>query len=154
MNVLIKVSGDAKSIPLVEGFIRSEAEKKERHVVVLVGGGTEISRQLKSAGYPVAFNETFQPPRRITRTRQEKLIVQGVLADEVTDWQTRLADMPNIKIISPFQDIGGVLCNVNGDDFVKMCCTEFDEVIVVTRSDRVDAKQALFANFPVRLIHF
>ena len=121
-------------------------------VALIPGGGTQISQALEKVGYVVQFDHRYNPARRITKTLAEKQIVKYQLMAQVFFWRRLLVNFPNVHVISPFQDFGGILCNVNGDDFVKALCTEFDETYVLTRADRKEAKEELFKGFPVHVI--
>jgi len=43
---------------------------------------------------------------------------------------------------------GSVLCPINGDDLVIAYEKGFDEVIVVTKRDRIDNKKTKFRDYP------
>ncbi len=152
MKTLIKVSGDAMLSEQAEELIQSYAVGEGSQVVVVVGGGTEISRQLSEAGYEIKFDERYDPPRRIAPSFEEKCIIRGVLDDQVIDWRSRVGDLPNVEVISPFETFGRVLCNINGDDLVRAICTEFDVTFVLTKQERKAKKKKTFAGLPVKIL--
>jgi len=73
-NVLVKVSGDVIENDYFKKFVINLAKKS--FVVVVVGGGTEISERLSEAGYKVIFDDIHG---RITESWEERKIAREVL---------------------------------------------------------------------------
>lgn len=63
-NVLIKASGDVFESKAFKYFVAQKA--KESFVVIVVGGGTEISKRLEAAGYTITFDDVHG---RITKSK-------------------------------------------------------------------------------------
>jgi hypothetical protein len=142
-NILIKGSGDITKDQKFIDFVLSKVQFN--YVVVICGGGTKISEAFKEAGYPVNFDERGC---RITKTREERMLMCDVLEKEKKDLCQRLGDNHNPYIVAPLLDVGSVLCPINGDDLVKAYYLGFDEIYVFTLSGRLEKKKTIFKDFP------
>jgi len=59
------------------------------------------------------------------------------------------------KVVIPVLDISGVLCHLNGDQFVLSAYLGFDILYVITAEERVNKKRELFASYPkVKVVGF
>lgn len=141
-NILMKISGDLAESKKALDLIKKYSE--ENYVVVTPGGGSQINKAFEKAGLEIKFGaagrETSFKGRQISRDileenqrlLQNKFIEEGINA--------------NIEI--PIVYIGGVLCPVNGDDFVITAYNGFDKIYIITTPERVKEKEKKFAEFP------
>lgn len=141
-NVLIKASGDVTWSSEFLNFTRRKA--KDNYVVVICGGGTKVSKELKAAGYEVRFDENHG---RITETLTERRIARDVLECEAQKLEDRFVGK-GVVVLPPILYAGSVLCHINADNLVKAYYLGFDEIYVFTRQDRLDAKQESFRSYP------
>ena len=139
-NCLVKLSGDVLTNEVLE-WIRDLS--LSYFVVVCVGGGTQINKAFKEAGYPVGKHG---PLGRETNTFAERRLARSVLEDNQTSVQDNLARLGahSVTVVIPVLEIGGVLCHINGDEFLKLCYHGFNMLYAVTTEDRVDEKIKLF----------
>ena len=66
-NILIKASGDIFKSKAFKYFVTEIA--RQSFVIIIVGGGTEISKRFSAAGYTIAFDDVHG---RITETWEER----------------------------------------------------------------------------------
>ena len=140
-NVLIKVSGDVKDHPYFLAF--AEGKAKGNYVVIITGGGTQVSSALEKAGYRVQYNEHG----RVTATWEERKIARDVLEKEAKDLEDKFLGK-GIVILPPILYAGSVLCHINADNLVKAFYLGFDEIYVFTLKERAETKEKEFANYP------
>jgi acetylglutamate kinase len=140
-NILIKGSGDVLGSPKFIRFIKEKTRKN--NIVVICGGGTQISKALIEAGYEIRYDHLG----RITKTEEEKDIARKILEKERKNLKRSLNDR-NIHIISPILKIGSVECHINADNLVKACYLGFDSVYVFTLKNRVINKKKIFKDYP------
>ena len=140
-NVLIKVSGDVKDHPYFLAF--AEGKTKGNYVVIITGGGTQVSNALEKAGYRVQYNEHG----RVTATCEERKIARDVLEKEAKDLEDKFLGK-GIVILPPILYAGSVLCHINADNLVKAFYLGFDEIYVFTLKARAETKEKEFANYP------
>jgi hypothetical protein len=143
-NTLIKGSGDVTEKKEFVDFINEKT--RDSYVVVIPGAGTKISTTLRESGYEVAFDDFG---RRIMNTREERLIMELVLEEEVRRLQTIFSPQRMlVKVIPSFLFAGPVIVPINGDDLVKAYDLGFDEKYVFTTQDRVEKKKQIFKDYP------
>lgn len=140
-NILIKVSGDVKDNKRFREFAINLA--KNSFVVVVVGGGTEISKKLKEAGYDIAFDDVHG---RITETWEERKIAREVLEKNAKNLQDSFVGR-GIIVVPSVVDIVGITCHINGDNYVKSAYLGFDELYVFTLKKRETTKKEIFKNY-------
>lgn len=143
-TAFVKVSGDMLENREVLEWLRSLAES--RYLVICTGGGTQINDAFAKAGFPV---RTHGPLGREHASFDERQLARNVLEQN----QARLQDMLAVEripavVVVPVLDIGGVLCHVNGDTYLLAAYLGYDELYVVTTSDRVKQKEQAFAPYP------
>lgn len=143
-NILIKVSGDEYSNPAFLAWIKELV--KTAYVVICVGGGTQIKEEFRKRGFPEA---NYGPLGRETTTLEERQIARDVLERNQTHLQNLLADQGiHVPVVIPLLDIAGVLCHINGDQYLITAYLGFDTLYVVTVPERVAMKQEQFAHLP------
>lgn len=140
-NILIKISGDLIENEEVLKFVKDCS--LTGYVVVIPGAGKQINKVFREANLKIKFGdagrETNFKGRQISRDileenqrlLQNKFIKEGINA--------------NIEI--PIIYIGGVLCSVNGDDFIINAYNSFDKIYVITILERVKEKEKKFVKF-------
>lgn len=121
-------------------FIKNKAKKNS--VVVICGGGTQISEALLRAGYKIKYDEHG----RIAKTIKEKDIIRKVLEKHKGELE-KIINSKNAKIAIPILKVEGVDCHINGDNLVKACYLGFDNIYVFTIKDRIKGKQEIFKNY-------
>lgn len=149
-NCLIKLSGDCLKGSVLE-WIR---ELSSTHfVVICVGGGTQIKEAFAKAGFP---DSAYGPLGRETKTFSERQLARDVLERNQAEVQDLLAEVGiHAVVVIPVLEIGNVLCHVNGDQFVLTAYLGFDELYVVTTSEREAKKKEFFALYEkVKVVSF
>lgn len=138
-NILVKISGDTLGNETLDWI---EELSRDHFVVVCVGGGTQINEAFAEAGLPVG---KFGPLGRETQTFQERQLARDVLEKNQAAVQDELA-LRGVyaSVVIPVLDIGTVLCHINGDQFVLAAYHGFDNIFVVTTTERVVEKAKLF----------
>jgi hypothetical protein len=153
---LVKASGDLRGNEKAIAFVGSlSSDNPLGRIVFVPGGGSYASALLAAQGHEIQYDTRFTPPRRKTKTLDEKLTVATVLVEERDTWAVAFADLSNVEVISPFQWPAGLPVNTNGDDLVWLWFTEFDETYILTLADRVESKRKIFGKFPeIQIIPF
>ena len=141
-NILIKASGDVFKSDAFKYFATQKA--KESFVVIVVGGGTEISKRLEAAGYTIAFDDVHG---RITESWEERKIARDVLEENAKKLQDDLVGT-GVFVVPSIIDIAGVTCHINGDNYIKSAYLGFDTLYVFTTKERVKAKSKIFKGYP------
>lgn len=143
-NVFVKVSGDVVENNALDEWLR--ALSKDAFVVVCVGGGTQINAILTEAGYQL---KPHGPLGRELETFKERQLVRDVLEANQSALQDRLG-MKGIQVtvVIPVQEWGTVLCHMNGDEAVRAAYLGFDELYLVTTSERLTNKNLQFQDLP------
>ena len=150
-SVFVKVSGD---LFLSENFLGGLMKlTRDFFVVICVGGGTQINKALKKAGYET---KKHGPLGRETSSFEEKQIARDVLEENQMRLQDILADRKiPATVVIPVIDVGSVLCHVNGDTFVRTVYLGFDQIYIATTPERAEQKRKDFADLPkVRVLPF
>jgi acetylglutamate kinase len=156
-NCLVKLTGDLikpSGIDMhLKIHLRDLTFTEKRHVVIVVGGGTQINRAFKKAGLPV---EKFGPFGRETKSLKARQIARDVLETNQAMLQDLLQDADiSAEVVIPVITSGSVLCHVNGDQYVYSVYNGFDEIHIVTKEDRVEKKQEQFKDYPkIKVIGF
>ena len=142
-NLLIKVSGDLLEDKQTLRFIKEKGERN--YVVVLCGGGTEITKQLETAGIEFEFG----PSGRITNF-EGRQIARGILERQQAELQDLfIRKKIDAAIEIPVISIGGVLCHVNGDAYLRnIGYNTFDELYCITTQERKEKKEKNFNEYP------
>ena len=140
--MLIKVSGDLVRSKQVLRFIKEKGMIS--YVVALCGGGTAITQALDAEG--IKFN--FGPSGRITDFRGRQ-IARDILEKRQTEIQDIFVqEKINATVEIPVISIGGVLCHINGDDYLKnVGYNTFDELYCITTKERIKKKQEIFSKY-------
>lgn len=146
-NVLIKISGDLVKDERTLNFIAERA--RGNFVVVISGGGTEISEELKAAGIKFEFG----PAGRITDYAGRQ-IARDILERHQAQLQDEFITRGiNVVVVIPVIEIGTVLCHINGDDFLKLGYNSFDALYCFTRLEKIQDKENVFREYPkIRVI--
>jgi len=143
-NILVKVSGDVFLKPEFVGWIGMFSP--ESHVVICVGGGTQIKEEFKRRGFKA---DNFGPLGRETRTAEEHQAAREILESNKIKLEELLAKAhAEAVVVIPMFDIGGVSCHVNGDQYLKAAYLGFDRLYVVTLWDRAELKRRHFLGLP------
>jgi len=140
-NVLIKASGDVFESKAFKYFVAQKAT--ESFVVIVVGGGTEISKRLEAAGYTITFDDVHG---RITKSWEERKIARDVLEENAKKLQDDLVGT-GAFVVPSIIDIAGVTCHINGDNYIKSAYLGFDELYVFTTENRLKAKSKIFRGY-------
>ena len=140
-NVLIKASGDVLESKALKNFVTQKAKKS--FVVIVVGGGTAISKRLEVAGYAIAFDDVHG---RITESWEERKIARDVLEENTKKLQDDLVGT-GAFVVPSIIDIAGVTCHINGDNYIKSAYLGFDELYVFTTKNRLKAKSKIFRGY-------
>lgn len=140
-NILIKGSGDVTAHEKFLNFVKEKA--KESFVVVICGGGTQVSEALQEAGYEIRYDEHG----RVTESWEERKIARDVLELEQQQLQDKLIGT-GAYVITPMLEVATVLCHINADALVKACYLGFKEIYVFTLQNRISDKQSAFAGYP------
>ena len=141
-NILVKASGDVIENNYFKKFVTNLAKKS--FVVVVVGGGTEISEKLSKAGYEIVFDDMHG---RVTESWEERKIAREVLEKNAKTLQDFFVGK-GIFVISSVIDVAGVTCHINGDNYIKSAYLGFDELYVFTLKDRSKKKEQIFQDYP------
>lgn len=140
-KILIKASGDTLNDSKFIKFVKKKAESNK--IVVICGGGTQISEALVKAGFKIKYNHLG----RVIGTRKEKKIIKNVLEREKNNLQ-KLINNKKVEIVTPVLKAGSIECHINADNLVKAYYLGFDNAYVFTLKDRITGKQEIFKNYP------
>ncbi|TAK94846.1 hypothetical protein EPO05_05715 [Patescibacteria group bacterium] len=140
-NILLKASGDVLHNPKFIKFVQGKAVGNR--VVVICGGGTQISNALVEAGYKIEYDDLG----RVVKTEKEKRIVENILGKQKNTLRKSVGAQ-KVEIVVPVLKAGTVSCHINGDNLVKAYYLGFDAVYVFTLKDRIGAKKKFFKDFP------
>ncbi len=144
---MIKVSGDIINSKRFKDFAIRLA--KTSFVVVIVGGGTEISRRLIEAGYEIRFDDIHG---RITEGWEERKIAKEVLEESAKKLQDIFIGK-GVFVVPSIIEVAGVTCHINGDNYIKSAYLGFDELYVFTLKNRRQKKKKIFEKYPkVRVV--
>lgn len=150
-NIFVKISGDLIDNEQVLHWL-AECSKKGR-VVICVGGGTQINNALVEAGIPL---REHGPLGREHQSEKERRIAEEILAKNV-EKVCALCKEQAIKceIIPPIIEIGGVRCHINGDQIILAAYLGYDQLFVLTTTDRVEKKESEFKQYPkIKVVGF
>lgn len=119
---------------------------KNYSVVICVGGSSQINEAFKKIGLPVS---KFGPLGRELENLKEKQLAKDVLGKNKIKIQSLLKRFGiKAKVVIPVLDVSGVLCHLNGDQFVLSAYLGFDDLYVITAKKRIAEKKKKFANYP------
>lgn len=151
-NVLVKVSGDESKNPDFLNWIKQL--DREAYVVLCVGGGTQINQKL--AEYKIDPAKPHGPLGRELESFELRQVARDVLELNQRDLEDQLAELgTHVHVEIPVVYVAGVLCHVNGDQFVKTAYLGFDELYVVTTPEREEKKREDFVGLPkVKVVSF
>lgn len=150
-TAFVKVSGDVCENAVFMEFLRSRAQT--HYLVVCVGGGTQISEALREHGVVSAPDGPLG--RELTTFTQRQIARDALEVNQATLQDALAARGISATVVIPVLDIGGVLCHVNGDVYLRSAYNGFDDLFVATLVDRVEVKQQAFQDLPkVRIIGF
>lgn len=139
--VFVKVSGDLFTSPDFISRLKV-IEKNAQHLVICVGGGTQINKALQQAGFKI---KKHGPLGRALVTNEERQIAKDVLNMNAAKLRDLISAFAlSIEVIIPIFCIGSILCHVNGDEFVKTVYHGFDRIYIFTTKDRVTKKAREF----------
>ncbi len=141
-NILVKVSGDVIKNNYFTEFVTDLAT--QYFVVVVVGGGTEISERLSKAGYEIIFDDIHG---RVTESWEERKIARDVLEKKAKALQDFFVGK-GVFVVPSVINIAGVTCHINGDNYIKSAYLGFDKLYVFTLKDRVEQKKQIFKGYP------
>jgi len=156
-NCLVRVSGDLVDVQDMDTSLLSHlyelTHKKKYHMVVSVGGGTQINKAFKKAGLEVGF---FGPFGRETGSLKERQLARDILEVNQAKMQDLLQnDNIPAEVVIPVIMCGSVLCHVNGDQYVYSVYNGFDVIYVATKASRVAKKKEQFKDYPkIKVIGF
>lgn len=146
-TMFVKASGDVCTSRAFLNFIRKEAGSY--FIVIVVGGGTQISERLNEAGYTENHGWRFGALGRELTDFKARQIARDVLEENQAKLQDILArEVITATVTIPVLDIGSVLCHVNGDQMLLTTYLGYDRLVVVTTPERVLTKEEQFKQFP------
>lgn len=135
-NAFVKISGNLLQNTAVEKWLRTLAESY--FVVVCIGGGEQINEAFSEREWPVRFG----PLGRITTSLPERQVARDALEQNQAAVQDMLDEKGiNARVIIPVEEIGGVLCHVNGDVLMLAAYLGFDKLFLLTLTERVERKK-------------
>lgn len=135
-NAFVKISGNLLENAAVLEWLRELA--RFYFVVICIGGGEQINAVYKERGLPIKFG----PLGRITRSLEERQIARDILEENQAIIQDLLDEKEiNARVIIPVEEIGGVLCHINGDIMMLASYLGYDKLFILTTKDRVEKKQ-------------
>ncbi len=142
-QILIKITGDLRGNPEILDLIRDQASVGD--VVVLIGGGTDITEALKSQD--PAYEPNFREEGRVLTEPWQKIVAKKVLENNRSYLQKKLRNAQiTAKVIIPvMQPTPGVICHVNADKYAAHLSNGFDRVFIITLPKRLRAKKKEFA---------
>ncbi len=147
-NALIKVSGNLlKNKKVIEWIKKID---KKYSIVILIGGGEQISEAFKKKGWKIKFG----PLGRITKTLEEKQLARDILEKNQAQVQDMLDEKGiSARVIIPVLDIATVLCHVNGDIEVLAAYNGFDKIFVLTLKKNVENKAVWLKQLAKSFVH-
>jgi acetylglutamate kinase len=147
----MKVSGDLIEQHNVLWWI-GQIAAIENYVVICTGGGTQINEAFAERG----IKPDFGPLGRKTNTFEERQLARDVLERNQAKVQDLLMEYEiHAEVIIPVVYAGSVLCHVNGDTMVETVYNGFDQIYVLTREDRAEAKREEFKEYPkIKVVGF
>ncbi len=135
-NAFVKLSGNLLDNPAVILWLRELT--KAYYVAICIGGGEQINKAFEQAGYPVKFG----PMGRVTSTLAQRQLARNVLEQNQALVQDLLDDHGiSARAIVPVDNIGGVLCHVNGDVMLLAAYNGYDKLYMLTTEARVEKKR-------------
>lgn len=141
-NLLVKLSGNLLSNPQVFEYLRVRC--REYAVVLCTGGGEQINTAFKREGFPIRFG----PFGRVTRSLDERQLARDELERNQAEVQDLLAEheIPVTAVIVPVlnEEIGTVICHVNGDLYPVLAFNGYDRIEVCTLESRRAQKEAFY----------
>ncbi len=151
-NTFVKIPCDLLGMEEVFAFLAT-VEKLCHHLVVCVGGGSQISQALREEGIESAFGSLG---REITDDRGRAIALK-ILNGNVGRFNAGLAEREiRATVLTPVLEIGGVLCGVlclvNGDIYTLSAYHGFSQLFVLTTADRLEEKKQQFARFGACLV--
>ncbi|MBI2448513.1 hypothetical protein HYV44_03100 [Candidatus Microgenomates bacterium] len=143
LNTFVKASGDLLENEKLLAFLAT-VEKQCHHLVVCVGGGSQISQALAEKG----IESQFGPLGREITTDEGGAIASRILNDNARAFRARLSQKGiSAVVLTPILQIGGLICLVNGDIYTLSAYHGFSQLFVATRADRLEKKREEFARF-------
>jgi len=135
-SAFVKISGSLLGNPAVIEWLRELT--KIYFVAVCIGGGDQINEAFKQRGFPIIFGLLG----RITVSLEERQLARDILEQNQAFVQD-LFDENGIsaRAIIPVEDIGSVLCHVNGDILLLAAYNGYDKLFLLTTKDRVKKKR-------------
>ncbi len=132
---LVKISGDLieneEALDFMRGLRQSHLPGVDQpHIVVIVGGGSEINEMLKVAKYKIEFKDGH----RVHENDISRNLAAAVLHDNQSTLEIKLP--PTYSVIVPIIISGSVNCHVNADDYLRMLAPNFDEAFCLTQKGR------------------
>ena len=132
MDTLVKVSG---SLVSDEDFYKwlLPISKQTDNLFIVCGGGAAISSVLEKVGIPYIFG----PAGREIGSESGIIIARDVLEASRNRVHRELQHRGiRARVYIPVVYMGGKICHLNGDDYVVALYPNFDQIYVVTRSER------------------
>ena len=142
-NVLIKISGDLLKNEQALQFVKEKGERN--YVVILCGGGTEITKQLKKTGIKFEFGHSG----RITNF-EGRQIARDILERQQAELQDLfIQENIDAAVEIPVVSVSGILCHINGDNYLKSIgYNTFDKLYCITTKERKNKKKKDFSKYP------
>lgn len=142
-NALVKISGNLLESRGVLECLKTMAD--ECHLVVCIGGGTQINAAFEKRGLPIKFG----PHGRETATLEERQLARDVLEVNQALVQDQFHKLGiRAEVVIPVENVGSVLCHMNGDLFVFKGLIDFDRICVFTEVHNVAKKREFYKDYP------
>lgn len=146
LNVFVKVSGDLLEKPEVLDWLKDMG--KIYSLVICVGGGKQISEAFKQNNYAISFGLLG----RVTKTFAERQLARDVLELNQAMVQDSCDDLDiSARVIIPVEDIGGVICPINGDIMLLAVYNGYDKIFILTEKGNAKKKQDWLAEMTTAL---
>lgn len=142
-KILIKITGDLRNNQEILNFIGKQTSVGD--VVVLIGGGTDITAALKAQDSE--YKPDFRQEGRVLKEQWQKIVAKKVLEINRSYLQRKLRNAQiTAKVIIPVMEPApGVICHVNADKYAAHLSNGFDRVFIITLPKRLRAKKKEFA---------
>ncbi|MFA5942747.1 MAG: hypothetical protein WC798_03700 [Candidatus Paceibacterota bacterium] len=138
----VKVSGDVLRNLAFHAWV-VELYKKPNTITFCVGGGTDINKEFLRRGFNV---KKKGPLGRETETLLQLEIARSVLEKNAYELKDSLAQkgIHRVRFVTPFLEIGGEICPLDGDEMVRVAYIGYDKLFVVTTPERKADKEREF----------
>ena len=144
-EALVKISGDLLQREDVWMWIK---EISQRYLLtIVIGGGTQISKALKAAGFCFMFHDDDRG--REILSDEGKQLAERILERNREEVVQKLADLhihAYVHIPLLYTDTGHIV-HINGDWYAKIFQVGYDKTYVLTLESRQEEKEKSFEDY-------